>query len=93
MATSQWEEIYRAYTREELTAEMTQLKKSLAGGFVSQGSGSVSGSKDVAELRDRLQAATRVWYDKYAGAASPASQPYKGRRGVVDFSQVDRSRL
>ena len=91
--TAQWEEIYRGYLQEELAKEMTQLKKSLAGGFVSQGSGSVTGSKDVAELRNRLQAATRVWNEKFANSGGSNAQAYRGRRGTVDFSGVDRSRL
>jgi hypothetical protein len=89
--TAQWEEIYRGYTQQELTTELTQLKKSLAGGFVSQGSGSVSGQKDVMELRDRLQAATRVWNEKFSNGGNADS--YRGRRGTVDFSGVDRRSL
>ena len=64
MGLTNWLEIYRGYTGEELDAEMVSLRKSLQGGFVSQGSGSVQHAKDVTELRDRLQAATRVRNEK-----------------------------
>lgn len=53
-------EIYRSYDGTDLAVEMVQLRRDLAGGFASQGSGSVQHSRDLGELRDRLQAATRV---------------------------------
>jgi len=60
MAVSDWLEIYRAYSGADLDAEMVSLQAGLKGGFASQGSGSVQMARDLAELRDRLRAATRV---------------------------------
>ena len=80
MSMTSWLEIYRGYTSAELQEEMASLKKSLRGGFVSQGSGSVQHQKDLTELRDRLRAATRV--DNTARGA-----PSGGMKvGKVDFS-------
>lgn len=96
MATIAWEEIYRSYTQGELEAEMTSLKKSLAGGFVSQGASNVSHSRDIMELRDRLQAAVRIWNEKFPSGDPGADAPtpaYRGRRGTVDFSNVNRRNL
>ena len=80
---SDWLEIYRAYTADELTAEMASLRKSLAGGFVSQGSGSVSHQRDLADLRDRLRAATRVQNER--------KRTLPPRRMIADFSDLGRS--
>lgn len=81
MGVADWKTIYRAYTAEELTAEMAQLKKDLAGGFSSQSSGGTSHTREQAELRDRLNAATQVQRERSGSARS--------RRGVVDFSGND----
>lgn len=80
MAKSDWIEIYRAYSGEELDEEMVSLRKSLKGGFVSQGSGSVSHQRDLTELRDRLTAATRV--------KSERSGNRKSQIATVNFSGV-----
>jgi hypothetical protein len=97
MATGAWEEIYRGFTQAELEAELVTLKKSLAGGFVSQGSSNVNHSRDVNELRDRLQAATRIKNEKFPsgdpGSEPATPAPYRGRRGTVDFSGVSRRGL
>ena len=80
MAAEQWLEIYRSYELEELDAEITQLQKDVRGSFSGQGQGSVNHTRDLAELRDRLQAATRVRNDR--------NGPGRGtmRVGQVDFS-------
>jgi len=85
MALSDWLEIYRAYTGPDLDAEVVSLQGSLKGGFVSQGSGAVNHARDLAELRDRLRAATRVRSER-SGCAS-------ARRGIVDFSGVSNGNL
>lgn len=77
MAADQWMEIYRSYEGEDLDAEIAQLRKDVRGSFSSQGSGSVQASRDLGELRDRLQAATRVKAERRA-AATPM-------RGQVSF--------
>jgi hypothetical protein len=85
MSMTSWLEIYRAYSGDELNEEMASLRKSLAGGFISQSSGSVQHQKDVTELWDRLQAATRV-YNTRRGAPSAGMQV-----GKIDFSGVSSS--
>lgn len=82
MASSDWIEIYRAYESEELAAEILSLRKSLAGGFVQQGSGSVSNQRDLTELRDRLKAATRVTGERSGG------RRLSSRVATVDFSDT-----
>ena len=67
MALSDWEEIYRAYEPAELTAEIVLLRKNV-GVFASQQTGSRSYTKDLRELRDRLQAAQRVQEGRSRGA-------------------------
>lgn len=79
MSKSDWKITYRSYTSAELDAEIEKLKKSLDGGYVQQGSGSVSGARDVGELRDRLTAATEV-----KNARGGRQQP--GRTAKADFS-------
>ena len=81
MAAEQWMEIYRSYDSSELNTEIEQLRKDVAGGFTSQGSGSVQHTRDLQELRDRLQAATRV---KNERANRNGGNPMKGR---VDFGR------
>ena len=77
MAAEQWMEIYRAYTPEELNAEIVQLRKDLRGGYTGQGHGGTSHQRDLSELRDRLQAATRV---------SRGGGKGQWKSGQVDFS-------
>lgn len=79
MAADQWMEIYRSYTTEDLSEEIAQLQKDVKGGFSSQGAGSVQHSRDLGELRDRLQAATRV---KNERAGRNGGQ---GMKGQVSF--------
>jgi hypothetical protein len=83
MGLTNWLEIYRGYTSDDLTAEMTSLRAGLRGGFLSQGSGSVQHSKDLTQLENRLQAATRVKNERSGGGET--------RVGQVDFSQVSSS--
>jgi hypothetical protein len=59
MAAADWAEIYASYTDVELASEIEDLKK-LASPFASQQVGSKSYTKDLREVRDRLQAANRV---------------------------------
>lgn len=81
MAAENWMEIYRSYTAEDLVEEMEQLRKDVKGSFASQGSGGVQHSRDLQELRDRLQAATRVQNER--AARGGGGNPHKGQ---VDFS-------
>lgn len=80
MATSDWEEIYRSFTPEEREAERARLKSQMTV-FNSQSVGQRSWTVDQRELRDRLQALTRI--------AADASGSRQGRaHGQVDFSRV-----
>jgi hypothetical protein len=80
MGLTNWLEIYRSYAGAELNTEIESLKKSLRGGFASQGSGSVQHEKDLSQLESRLQAATRVKNERSGSRDT--------RVGQVDFSQV-----
>jgi hypothetical protein len=82
MAAAQWMEIYRSYTGDELTQEIADLKADLKGAYASQSSGSISHQRNIGELRDRLQAATRVINER-AGAHDPSK-----RVGQADFSET-----
>lgn len=77
MASSEWQEIYRSYTTEKLDEEIQNLQKDLDGGYSSQNSGGGGHTRDIRELRDRLQAAVRAKSQR-SGGQTP-------RRGVVDF--------
>ena len=79
MAAEQWMEIYRSYEPDELNAEIVQLKKDVRGSFASQGHGGTQHSRDLAELRDRLNAAVRVSNEKSKGGS--------WKVGQVDFSR------
>jgi small-conductance mechanosensitive channel len=79
MAASDWVEIYATYTGEELSAEIEQLKK-LATPLSSQQIGSKSYTKDLREVRDRLQAANRVLRTRNASAEDYTA--------IADFSRV-----
>lgn len=79
MAAKDWSEIYDSYSVEELTEEISSLKKQKSV-FVTQQVGSKSFTRDLGELRDQLQAAIRV---KNLKSADPDA--FSGR---VDFSGV-----
>lgn len=81
MASSEWQEIYRSYSTEELDKEIRDLKADLEGNYSSQQSGGTGHTRDTAGLRDRLQAATRV-REQRSGRGYP-------RRGRVDFSGIE----
>ena len=68
-------EIYRSYNAADLAAEMLILRKDVAGSFSAQGSGSVNHQRDLQELRDRLQACTRVQNER---ANRNGPNPMKG---------------
>ena len=80
MAASDWIEIYSTYTDEQLVAEQTELRK-MAAPFSSQTIGSKSYTKDIREVRDRLQAIVRVRKNK-----SATSEDFSA---VADFSGAD----
>jgi hypothetical protein len=82
MAASDWVEIYQAYSDEELTKEIADLKK-LAVPFTGQTVGSKSYEKDLREVRDRLQAAIRVLNARGGAGASEADWT-----AVADFGGV-----
>ncbi len=69
MAMENWAEIYRGYTGEELTEEITSLRKSVSGSFSAQGSGTVTHQRDLNQLEARLQAATRVKNERGNGSS------------------------
>ena len=79
MAASDWMEIYRAYEGTELAQELTDLREEIKGSYLSQSSGSTSAQRSLTELRDRLQAATRVQSER-AGRLGAERQ-----HGQVDF--------
>ena len=85
MAVSDWLEIYRAYSGPDLDAEMVSLQAGLKGGFVSQGSGSVQHARDLAELRDRLRAATRVKNERAGRAVAKVARVDFSGTGTSDF--------
>jgi hypothetical protein len=80
MATADWVEIYHGYTAPELQAVIDKLKRQIDTPYDSQTEGSKSYQKNLAELRTRLQAATRVMRQKKGQA--PASY------AVADFSGI-----
>ena len=80
MAASDWVEIYATYSGGELAAEIDALKK-LATPISSQQIGSKSYTKDLREVRDRLQAANRVLRTRNASAADYTA--------VADFSRIE----
>lgn len=82
MAASDWIEIYRSYSTDELNEEIRKLKEDLEGGFTSQQSGGTGHTRDTADLAARLKAASRV-KEQRAGRGPV-------RRGTVDFSRNQR---
>jgi hypothetical protein len=79
MAASDWVEIYATYTEADLWAEVEELKKHAAP-LSSQSVGNKSFTKDLREVRDRLQAAVRV-----LRARSSRAEDFTA---VADFSGV-----
>ncbi len=77
MASSEWQEIYRSYTSDELAAAITALKEQESL-FSAQQVGSKSYTKDLRELRDKLHAAVRVQNER---SLSPAHKNY----GTTNF--------
>jgi hypothetical protein len=78
MASSEWMEIYRAYTPEEIETEITSLKNQ-ATLYTQQTSGEKSYTKDLRLVQDRLQAAIRIRNERTIGARRPSV-------AVTDFS-------
>jgi ribosomal protein L29 len=81
MSVADWKTIYRAYSGEELTTEIEELKADLKHGLRAQGGGGTSHERDLSELRDRLNAATQIQREK------SGKKIY--RRGQVDFGETD----
>lgn len=71
MASSEWMEIYRAYTPEEIETEITTLKNQ-ATLYTQQTSGEKSYTKDLIMVQNRLQAAIRIRNERTIGARRPA---------------------
>ncbi len=71
MASSEWMEIYRAYTPEEIENEITNLKRE-ATLYTQQTSGEKSYTKELRLVQDRLQAAIRVRNERTIGARRPS---------------------
>ena len=59
MASTEWMEIYRSYSPEELESEITMLKNQ-ATLYTSQQVGEKSHTKDLLSVQNRLHAAIRV---------------------------------
>jgi hypothetical protein len=55
-----WLIIYRAYSDEELAAEIIFLREESKNPYSAQGLGSQSAQRDLRELKNRLSAALRV---------------------------------
>lgn len=87
MAASQWMEIYRSYTAEELAVEVAEARADLKGAYAAAATGSTSHERNIPELVDRLQAATRVRNERAGDWDSDK------RHGVVDFGGTDISQL
>jgi hypothetical protein len=83
MASSEWQEIYRSYTTEKLDEEIVKLQEDLDGGYSSQNSGGGGHTRDITELRNRLQAAIRV--KERRGGRNQVK-----RVGRVDFRDTGR---
>lgn len=79
MASSEWMEIYRAYTPAEIENEITNLKRE-ATLYTQQTSGEKSYTKELRLVQDRLQAAIRVRNEHTIGARRPSV-------AIPDFSQ------
>jgi|APCry1669189000_1035189.scaffolds.fasta_scaffold46409_2 hypothetical protein len=71
MASSEWMEIYRSYTPEEIENEITGLKKE-ATLYTQQTSGEKSYTKELRLVQDRLQAAIRIRNERTLGARRPS---------------------
>lgn len=80
MAASDWTEIYQTYETQELVALQAKLKKEAEHSFTAQGVGSKNYQKSLMELRDKLQAITRVLNLR---SGDPGAF-----HGVADFSGV-----
>lgn len=83
-AFTDWQEIYQSYSAEELAAEIVNLKKLTAGGYVSQSVDGKTYSRDPNQLRQQLAAAIRVQTTR-AGSDTGRTQ----WDGVVKFNGVD----
>jgi hypothetical protein len=74
-----WLETYRAYSGPELDARILELKQQISI-FSSQSVGSKNFTRDLAELRDQLGAATRARTEK--------GQINVPNSGTTDFSRI-----
>ena len=74
MASPEWMEIYRSYSPADLAAAIVTLR-SQATLYSQQAMGNKSYSKDLAEVKNRLHAATRVTNERAnANPNNPKSQ-------------------
>lgn len=78
----EWLTTYQEYTDAELAEEITVLRAQSRNFYVSQTSGQNAYSRAIAEIRDRLAAATRVKRER-----ADRSAGYR-RHGQADFSSV-----
>lgn len=81
MASTDWMEIYRDYTGEELDAEITRLKKE-ATLYTAQNVGDKGYQKSLDEVRNRLHGGIRVRNERRNSSGQNPSW------GVPDFSGV-----
>lgn len=80
MALADWVEIYRDYSTEDLRELRRELRAEAETSYSAQGLGGKSQQTALSEVRDKLQAATRVLRERTEGASS---DDYSGR---ADFS-------
>ncbi len=82
MAMSHWYETYKMlYTPAERAAEVEALKEAARSLNSSQSRGDASYTRDLAELRDKMQALARLKEEE-----GGTSGRYERSRGVADFS-------
>lgn len=79
MSNGSWNLIYRGYSSEDLLAERDNLRSQLSI-FATQSVGSKSFTRDLRELRDRLEACQFVVNER--------GQLVKHSEVTVDFSQL-----
>jgi hypothetical protein len=77
MAYTDHLEVYQSFSTQELTEEVTRLKKSRSG-YLSQSVGSKAYTQDLRRIDDMLRAAVRVQNERSHASTS--------HRGTVSFS-------
>ena len=86
MASQEWLATYRTYGDDELATEVAFLKKQVSNPYVAMGVGSKNHTRDMADLRSRLHAATRIQQER--GTSANLTPRENSEWGVPDFSQA-----